>query len=542
MKLYPDRHPATHTTVDAILAALPSAQPILSEAQLRQLETQQASAWPPLMERAGQAAADWVLEQLARQSANEARHPVLILVGPGNNGGDALVVARLLHMAGQSVQLVMPADPDKLPSDARQAWKGWQKLNQTVLKTWPADNDTSYALAIDGLFGLGLSRPITGLYAELIEHFNRLPCPRLALDIPSGLQAASGRLTGPCIQATHTLSFIGLKAGLLTLNGPDYCGSIRLHDLDLTSSIANLPPQAYRLSIQHFRHRLQARLQNSHKGSHGSLMIIGGAAGMTGASLLAGRAALNFGAGRVYLGMLEALSVDALQPELMLRALPSLAAATTAQPARDFLSLAQVLVIGPGLGRSPLASEWLQAALDTEQALLLDADALNVLAEEPALWSQLQLRQAPVAPVILTPHPTEAARLLKTTTAAIQADRPAAALELARQTRSHVVLKGCGSVVCLADGRWFINTTGNAGLATAGTGDVLSGLIGSLLAQGWPADQALMAGVHLHGAAADLAVAMGLGPLGLCASELILPARHLLNRLIASQTHRRSDC
>lgn len=518
--------------MDDILAALPKAQPVLSEAQLRQLEARHASAQPALMERAGRAAADWALERLAAQPPAQRTRPVLILAGPGNNGGDALVVARLLRLAGQAVRLLMPADPCKLPSDAQQAWQAWQSLDQPCLKTWPTDTEEAYALAIDGLFGLGLTRPIAPPYTELVERFNRLPCPRLALDLPSGLQAATGAVLGPCIEATDTLSFIGLKPGLLTLDGPDHCGTTKVHDLGLGAAIAALPPQMHCLASTHFQARLRARRQNSHKGSHGSLLIMGGAAGMTGAAVLAGRAALNFGAGRVYLGMLAAPDLDPLQPELMLRALPPL------QTSGEFFGLADALVIGPGLGQSPLAADWLHAGLNTERALLIDADGLNLLAAEPALWQQLQARSAAT---LLTPHPAEAARLLGTTTAAIQADRPAAAMELARQTRSHVVLKGCGSILCLADGTVFINTTGNAGLATAGTGDVLSGLIGSLLAQGWPAGEALMAGVQLHGAAADLAVAAGLGPVGLCASELIQPARRLLNQLIAARTRLPTD-
>lgn len=439
----------------------------------------------PLMERAGRAAAD-----LALTLIGDNPDPVLILAGPGNNGGDALVVARHLRAAGR--QVLLPAVGEALPAGP-------------------------FALAIDGLFGIGLTRPIAAPYADWITALNALPCPVLALDLPSGLDGDTGQQRGPTVRASHTITFIALKPGLLTLDGPDSCGEIHVADLDLP--IAEFASDATTLALDLFAAHLAPRQRNSHKGSHGSACILGGARGMAGAALLAGRAALKLGAGRVYVGMLDRMAVDTAQPELMLR------------DTGVTLPLATALAIGPGLGQSNTAADLLRQAIDTPLPLLIDADGLNLLAAHPALARRAARR---TAPLILTPHPAEAARLQSTDVAAIQADRLAATRALARRFNASVVLKGCGSVVAHPDGRCQINTSGNPGLASAGSGDVLTGMVVALLAQGWLADSALATAVHLHGAAADALAADGIGPVGLTAGELIDPARRLLNAWIAN--------
>jgi len=337
----------------------------------------------------------------------------------------------------------------------------------------------------------------------------------LALDVPSGLDGDTGRVMGVAVRATHTLSFIGGKPGLYTLDGPDHCGEVRVDDLGLRLDAF---PGALLCEVD-FRRHLQPRRRNSHKGSYGSLAVIGGAVGMTGAALLAARAGLKLGAGRVFAGLLQPLAVDPLQPELMFR-MPE-----------DALAQATATVIGPGLGASDAAVEILRRAVDAELPLLLDADALNLLAAHPVIAAHVTRRGAGTA---ITPHPAEAGRLLATTTEAVQGDRVAAALELARRLNASVALKGCGTVVAHPDGIWRINTSGNPGLASGGSGDVLAGMAGALMAQGWPPDGALSAAVHLHGAAADELAARGDGPIGLAASELIPVARTLLNRRIAA--------
>ena len=455
---------------------------LLRTDELRTLEARYADAVPPLMERAGLAAAELALRLLKNRRAR-----VLVLAGPGNNGGDAIVMASALRQQG--IDVVVDS-----------------------VGTVPMGD---YGLVVDGLFGIGLGRPISGPYADLIARINAFMGPVLALDIPSGLDGDTGRVMGVAVRATHTISFIGGKPGLYTLDGPDHCGEVSVADLGLRLDKFS----GALLAIDDFRNCLKPRLRNSHKGSYGSLAVIGGAAGMTGAALLAARAGLQLGAGRVFVGLLQPLAVDPLQPELMLRT------------ADNALAHATVAVVGPGMGSSDAALEIVRRAATADFPLLLDADALNLLAAHPVL-SALIARRA--APTLLTPHPAEAARLLTTTTEAVQADRVGTALKLAQRFKAHVALKGCGTVIAHPDGDWRINANGNPGLASGGTGDVLSGFIGALLAQGWPADAALCGAVHLHGAAAGALVANGAGPVGIAAGELIPVARTLLNRLIAT--------
>ena len=379
-----------------------------------------------------------------------------------------------------------------------------------------------WALIVDGLFGIGLARAPAGRYAEWIDAANRLAardgCPLLALDCPSGLNADTGQLFSPAILATHTVTFIAAKPGLFTADGPDQCGEIKVADLALDAAEAD----AGLIGTEAFSSLLRPRRNNTHKGSFGSAGILGGSESMVGAAFLAARAALKLGAGRVYLGMLDpaAPAVDPLLPEIMIRRAEALLQADL-----------QALACGPGLGKSPEALRLLEQSIKAPIQLVLDADALNLLAEDRQLESDLRSRPLPA---ILTPHPAEAARLLGCTVGDIQADRLKAAGELAGRYRCHVALKGCGTVIAAVDSKKWLNSTGNPGMATAGMGDVLSGLIVALLAQNWPPEMALLAGVHLHGAAADRLVAKGVGPVGLPAGEVIDAARDLFNDWVAS--------
>jgi hydroxyethylthiazole kinase-like uncharacterized protein yjeF len=263
---------------------------------------------------------------------------------------------------------------------------------------------------------------------------------------------------------------------------------------------------------------LPRRPANSHKGMFGSVGIVGGASGMIGAALLAGGAALKLGAGRVYLGLIagDALGVDTAQPELMLRPIEALFK----------LGNLNCLVVGPGLGSEPNARFWLGCALDCKLPLVLDADALNLIATYPEVSGALRER---TAPSILTPHPAEAARLLGMDISTVQNDRMGAAAELAAKFNCRVVLKGAGSICAMPDGRRFINTSGNSGLSSAGTGDILSGITGALLAQGSAPEEALLLAVYLHAAAADALLEQLGGPVGMTASEITHAARSLLN-------------
>ncbi len=435
----------------------------------------------PLMERAGRAAADMAAELCSGKD-------VLVLAGPGNNGGDARIAAARLEERFFRVKVV--SHPRELPLDR------------------------SWGLVIDGLFGIGLARAITGDHAELVQYANRQRCPVLALDVPSGIQSDTGQVLGCAVHATHTITFIALKPGLLTLDGPDHCGEIRVAGLDLDLSGAK--PNAWVADRMLFQSTLKARPRNFHKGNAGSLGIIGGARGMTGAALLAGRSALKLGAGRVYVGLLEHLAVDFSSPELMLRLVDDVLG-------QDL----DAVVAGPGLGRTEHAATLVGAVLASDWPCVLDADALNLLADDKDLRSACERRNADT---LLTPHPAEAGRLLKLSTSEVQADRLAAARSLAERYKAHVVLKGNGSVLVARDGHLFINTTGNPGMASAGMGDVLSGILGALLAQRLSGESALVLGVHLHGAAADALAAEGVGPVGLTADELADAGRRIWNR------------
>jgi ADP-dependent NAD(P)H-hydrate dehydratase / NAD(P)H-hydrate epimerase len=485
-----------------------TSQPVYRNSDLREIEAAALAAQPspPLMERAGLAAA-----QIARRVGADRGRGVLVIAGPGNNGGDAFVVARHLKAWWYNVDVVFAGDPAKLPADARAAFDAWRDGGGTTQATLPADG--RWNLVVDGLFGIGLQRDLTGAAAALVTAINGLGCRVLALDVPSGLDSDTGGIRGCAVRADHTATFIGLKPGLLTLHGPDQCGEIHVCTLDLDT------PQRSGAVIgdDAIRAVLPARRANTHKGDYGSVGIIGGAPGMAGAAVLAGRAALQLGAGRVYVGLLgdEARGYDPVQPELMLR------------PAREILMLEHLtaLAVGPGLGVSPDAQRLLAQALQVAQPLVLDADALNLMAADPKLQ---QLAAQRTAPTLLTPHPAEAARLLARGTPAVQADRVASAGELAARYKSAVVLKGAGSICALPDGTWFVNTTGNPGMASAGMGDVLTGFIAALLAQGAAATTALLAAVHLHGAAGD-ALRAAHGQIGMTAGECIAAARTLLN-------------
>jgi hydroxyethylthiazole kinase-like uncharacterized protein yjeF len=325
---------------------------------------------------------------------------------------------------------------------------------------------------------------------------------------------------GPCIRAAATATFLAQKPGLLTGDGVDLCGEVSVHALGLDAE-AIAPARGHRLDWDRLAASLPPvlarRERNVHKGTFGTLGIIGGAEGMVGAPLLAGRGALMQGTGKVLIGFATGghPAVDWGAPELMLRTAVTVLAAPV-----------DALVVGPGLGAAAGAADLVARALGIAVPMVIDADALNLIAAHPPLRAALRAR---VAPTMLTPHPAEAARLLSSDTPAVQRDRLAAAEALAGELGAHVVVKGAGSVLAHPDGSWDINASGNCALATAGSGDVLAGFIGAYLAQGLDAKAALRYGVCLHGAAADALVARGVGPLGVTASELPDAARALVN-------------
>jgi hydroxyethylthiazole kinase-like uncharacterized protein yjeF len=458
-------------------------QPIYSTEDIRRIE--KIAGDVALMERAGNAAA-----QMAMRLMPEDSKDILVVAGPGNNGGDARIAARQLSESYYRVSVATRVEE--------------------------IATDKKWGLVIDGLFGIGLARDVAGDYAALIDYMNQCRARVLALDVPSGINADTGRVLGRAVRATHTLTFIALKPGLLTLHGPDHCGEITVTDLGLdTADLAR--PSAWLAAPELFSTVLKKRPREFHKGLAGSLAILGGASGMVGAALLAGRSALKLGAGRVYVGLLaqQTPPVDAGALELMLR-----------HPDDALGEELDALVVGPGLGTSERAETLVGAALASDIPCVIDADALNVIAANPDLRRACARRRADT---LATPHPGEAARLLGVKTADVQADRVAAAKTLARELNAHVVLKGNGSIMVARDGHWFVNGSGNPGMASAGMGDVLAGIFGALLAQRYSGEATLVLGVHLAGAAADALVRSGHGPVGLVAGELMDPARKIWN-------------
>lgn len=493
------------------------ARGLYTVAEVRAIEHSALAAAPAgaLMRRAGAAAADLAMRVLPGSGR------VLALAGPGNNGGDAMEAAALLAGRGWQVTIDFRGKPAALSADASDALR---RAQASAARFGQADMAGGWDLVIDGLFGIGLARPIAGDLAELVRAVNRLRCPVLALDVPSGLDADTGAIIGPdgvAVQATHTLTFIADKPGLHTAEGCDHAGLVEVASLEIEP--ARFPASsAWLAGTDLFASSLRPRRQNSHKGSYGDVAVLGGAQGMSGAAILAARTAALSGAGRVFAGFLaDPPAYDPPHPEIMCRR------------AAD-LDLEQATVVaGPGLGSSGQARSMLSQVLAGTAPVVLDADALNMVAAGVDLRNALSHRSG----ALLTPHPLEAARLLGCSAAQVQADRLAAARRLATDFGAVVVLKGAGSVIARPDGLAVINATGGPALATAGTGDVLAGLCGALLAQRWPSWEAALAAVWLHGAAADMLVNQGVGPVGLVASELPGMVRTCLNQLIHATAH-----
>jgi hydroxyethylthiazole kinase-like uncharacterized protein yjeF len=467
--------------------------------ELRRREATAAQDLPPgtLMARAGSGAAAWIHERRAREAAAGRTHPgrILVLCGPGNNGGDGYSCARALRELGHEVAC-WAARASRAP-EALAARARWEQPGGSVLATLP--DPAGVALVVDALFGIGVERPLDEPFLGALRWAGAAARPLIALDLPSGLDGDTGQWVGGVsgAAAAHTLTFLGDKPGLHTGAGIDAAGAVTLDRLGVEEAGAAAPGRLTDPAC--FAGLLAPRRADSNKGDYGAVAVLGGAAGMVGAALLAGRAALRLGAGKVYVQCLGApeLAVDPLQPELMLRGGAQL-------PAVD------VLVAGCGMGRAAPAHAALERALAHAGPLVLDADALNLLAADAALAARLAARGG--TPTVLTPHPGEAARLLGCDTPAVQRDRVGQALALAARSGALVVLKGAGSVIALPPAlgaRYFINPTGGPALASAGTGDVLAGMIGALLAQHRSAAaapaalEAVLAAVWLHGRAAD---------------------------------------
>ncbi len=463
-----------------------------------------------LMERAGRA-----VFEAARRRWPDARLWTVV-AGPGNNGGDGLVVARLAHQARLRVKLHLVGDPSRLQGEALHHYR---KLREAGLREEPERVPPAgqrVELAVDALFGTGLARAPEGEAARAVAWLNGCGAPVVAVDLPSGLDGDTGRALGEAVRAALTVSFVGLKRGLLTGQAPDHVGELRFDALGVPAeAYAQVPPAARRLHGALLPRWLPRRPRTAHKGRFGHVLVVGGAPGMVGAACLAGEAAARAGAGLVSLAVhpAQAAGLAARRPELMVHPVSG------AGELEPLLARATVVAAGPGLGQGPWGRELLARVLEAGLPLVLDADALNLLAQEP------QRRRD----WVLTPHPGEAARLLGLEgPEAVQADRFAAVEALADRYGGTVVLKGAGSLVHEASAGTWVCGAGNPGMASGGMGDLLTGLVAGLLAQGlepWPA---AAAAVWVHARAGDLAAAEG-GERGLLASDLLPRLRPLLN-------------
>lgn len=461
-----------------------------------------------LMKRAGEAALRYL------RTRWPMAHRIIIVCGGGNNGGDGYVLARFAQAAGLTVSVLAASAPERLEGDARQAWQDY-RASGAEAPAFAAARLAAGDVIVDALLGTGLSGPVRPELLEAIRAINASGKPVFALDVPSGLDADAGVVHGEAVRAAATVTFVGLKTGLFVGDGPEFAGQVFFDDLELTPAAeAQFPARLTRITEAEIHAALPRRPRSANKGDFGRVLIVGSGSGMPGAARLAGEACLRVGAGLTTVAVApeNVAAIAAGRPELICL---GITAAAELAPA---IERAEVIAIGPGLGRSA----WARAALDTvlgcDKPLVVDADALNLLAEDGVRrrrdW-------------ILTPHPGEAGRLLNVGAADVQKDRLAALAALVERFGGTVVLKGAGTLVGAAGRTPGLCERGNPGMATAGTGDVLTGAIAGILAQCQDAWAAARVGVLVHAMAGD-AAARG-GERGVLASDLARELHHSVN-------------
>ncbi len=460
-----------------------------------------------LMTRAAQAA----LQETRRKFPQAKRWQVVC--GPGNNGGDGYVLARLAGQQGLQVSVVAAESPESLAGDARTACLDFAAEGGTVGE-WAGALDPDADLLVDALFGSGLNHDVDGSFADIVAAINAHAAAVVALDIPSGLNGNNGAIMGVAVAADLTVTFVALKSGLFLGAAPQCVGELACADLGIPADCRRgVAPELRRIEASQLRQALPPRAADAHKGDFGHLLLIGGNPGMPGAIRLAGMAALRCGAGRVTIAThpSNVTPIAAACPELMFQAIEK------AADLADALQRVDTLGIGPGLGTGDLARSLLDLALHAGLPTVIDADALTLLAKQESRQENW----------ILTPHPGEAGRLLGCTAAEVQRDRPGAVRELQKRYGGTVVLKGAGSMVATGTGPAWVCTAGNPGMAAAGMGDVLTGVIAALLAQGLAPEMAAVCGVLLHALAGDAAAVSG--QRGMLASDLLAELRRCVN-------------
>ena len=457
---------------------------------------------PELMGRAAEA----VCRLIQKEYPQTER--IVVYAGVGNNAGDGYLVARRMQQLGKSVRIVQLVPGQSLQGDAGTACEEARCADvsmQPFSEAVPIDED----LVVDALLGTGLSRPVEGEWAEAVDRINQSNARVVSVDVPSGLDADTGVADPHTVRADHTVTFIARKRGLYTADGPDCAGRVAYDDLGVEFDGASAVALYDWMGI---RGELPRRRRNSHKSEYGHVLVIGGSPGYQGAAELCGIAALRCGSGLVSLAQSpDALKARSPMPELMCHAVADRRAL------RALAGRVSVIAVGPGLGQDAWAQDMLGEALEMSCPRIIDADALRLLAADP--------RENSSADWVLTPHPGEAAALLGTRTEEVQQDRFSAAGRIQKTYGGVVVLKGCGTLVADPDGRMGVCASGNPGMATAGMGDVLTGVIASLVGQGLDIGCAALAGVCLHAAAGDRACEQGMH--GMMASDLLPHLRML---------------
>jgi len=486
-----------------------------------------------LMENAGRG-----LAEIIKREASPSR--VAIFAGKGNNGGDGYVAARHLRNWGYKPSVYSLGSIADLKGDAASNAASWVRMGGEVRELLSSDDLRSVgspvshsSIIVDAIFGTGLSQEVSGLHAQAITFINSLNKKTIAVDMPSGIDATTGAVLGYAVKAHVVATMAILKLGLLLYPGRLYAGRVEVVDIGVPTEIIDDPGIKWNLITgEDIGKIIRPRKPESHKATHGHVLLLAGSPGMTGAACMAAVSAMRTGAGLATLGVPESLNdiIEVKTTEVMSKALPETSHRTLGELSfeaiRAILPNKTAVVIGPGAGNSDELRRLVERLVSEARVpIVIDADGLNSFAPRIATL------KGSGAKVVLTPHPGEMARLLGISTADVQSDRIGAAQKLVELTGATVVLKGAGTVIADPLGNIYINMTGNPGLATAGTGDVLAGMIGGLLAQGYGTIEAAMAAVYIHGLAGD-EVKRKHGELGMMATDLVDEIPRLINSFI----------
>lgn len=478
-----------------------------------------------LMENAGRG----IFQHLCSYFQDLRGRKVAIIAGKGNNGGDGFVVARYLTNAGIACKVFLLASKDKMQGDALINLQIIEKMGVPIAEITSStiwknilNEIRGYHLLIDAIFGTGLNTEIQGLLRDVIEDVNTLPCPKVAIDIPSGLNASKGNVMGACIKVDLTITLGLPKIGQILFPGADYAGRLKLVDISIPNTLIEEEKIPYHLLLSDdVKGLIRERSADTHKGDYGHLLVIAGSSGKTGAAAMTCDAAMRIGSGLVTLGIAKSLNpiMEIKLTEVMTEPLPEedpgLLGMKSWEGIKGILAGKTALAIGPGISTQKGTTELILKILEeTSIPMVFDADGINCLSKDTSILKKVK------AAVVLTPHPGEMARLLKCSTRDVQEDRVGLSRNFSQEYGVYVVLKGARTVIAEPDGNVYINPTGNPGMASGGAGDVLTGMIGGLIAQGYPVSTALRIAVFVHGLIADL-IALERGSIGIIAGDII---------------------